>query len=166
MREDVTIDRQLVHCPNASTLGYGKYRAQVGDWITYREMYTDGSFNERVGRMIGRIAYAPPCGETPAIKGFILAAVLTCEMTSVAERWINPADVMRVHANAPDIVNFLQWFAGPELTRNVDWTRRAMEYGCLKPNQNAEWPEWNMTESIKRFQEYYDRRQLARTEAK
>lgn len=37
MRTDVTIDQRQVHCPNACTLGFGRYQARFGDFIQYKE---------------------------------------------------------------------------------------------------------------------------------
>lgn len=93
MRTDVTIDRKQVRCPNTSHGGYDKYKAQVGDIVLFNE-----SGHSLVGRMIGRIVYAPPCGETPAIRNYILVIALSQDMTFSMERWVNPADVMRVQA--------------------------------------------------------------------
>jgi len=68
MRTDATIDGRQVHVPNASHLGYDKWVAQVGDWVVWS--YEPGT-GDCIGRMIGRVHYAPPCGETPAIKDYI-----------------------------------------------------------------------------------------------
>lgn len=56
---DATIDRKAVRLPNACTLGYGKYRAQYGDLVTFKEHYTDSTYGTRIGRVAGRIVYAP-----------------------------------------------------------------------------------------------------------
>lgn len=86
-RKDATIDRKQVPCCNASLIGYGKRNAQVGDVIR---------FDGRLGRMIGRIAYAPALGETPRIQNWILAVCLTDDLTCMCERWVDPATVTYV----------------------------------------------------------------------
>lgn len=92
MRHDVTIDKRQVTCPNASVIGYGKRNAQVGDVIRFEE-----NGIPRIGRMIGRIAFAPAiCGEKKHIEGYILAVCLGIELTHLAERWVDPATVTYV----------------------------------------------------------------------
>ena len=91
IRKDATIDRRQVPCPNASLIGYGKRNAQVGDVIRFEE---HGRI--RLGRMIGRIEYAPAIGETPRIKNWILAVCLGEDLTHMAERWVNPETVIDV----------------------------------------------------------------------
>lgn len=96
MRTDCTIDKQQVICRNASTLGYGKYKAQVGDVIAWRDS-TEG--DTRIGRMIGRIKYAPSLmGDKGPVRNYILAVQLGMEMTSISERWVNPDSVYSVQS--------------------------------------------------------------------
>jgi len=90
-RKDATIDRKQVPCRNASMIGYGKRNAQVGDVIRFEE---NGRI--RLGRMIGRIAYAPALGETPRIKNWILAVCLGEDLTHMCERWVDPVTVTYV----------------------------------------------------------------------
>ncbi len=91
MRRDATIDRRKVKCSNASLIGYGKLFAQVGDVVRFKEYD-----RIRLGRMIGRIAFAPPCGETPCIKNWLLVVCLGEDLTHMAERWVDPASVTYV----------------------------------------------------------------------
>lgn len=94
MRTDAIIDKRQVRCPNASHLGYDKWKAQVGDLITFRE----GDHGITTGRMIGRIHYAPPCGESPAINNWLLVIGINSMLDHTFERWANPADVTRVQS--------------------------------------------------------------------
>lgn len=94
MRTDAIIDKKQVRCPNASTLGYGKWKAQVGDIVLFQE----GERRTRVGRMIGRVHYAPTCGETPAIRDYLLLICLGDMLSWTCERWVNPADVLEVQS--------------------------------------------------------------------
>lgn len=91
MRTDARIDRKQVRLPNASHLGFGKGRAQLGDWVTWK---TDG--NEGFGRVAGRVAYAPAiCEDKEPIRGWLLVMAFFCENTTVGERWVNPEWVTR-----------------------------------------------------------------------
>lgn len=112
IRTDCTIDTRQVYLPNASTLGFGKYQARFGDFVWYREHYTDGSYSTVLGRVLGRVAYAPPCGETPAIEGYLLVAQLGHNATHVYERWIDPADVTECQrfADFHESADCRRWF--------------------------------------------------------
>lgn len=112
MRTDATIDRRQVRCPNASYLGYDKWIAQVGDLIRFNE-----GAETRVGRMIGRVAYAPRLdGDSAPVKDYILAAVLSPTLDYVAERWVNPADVVQVQPIRGQ-AETMQWFLSTDMTR-------------------------------------------------
>jgi len=91
MRRDAIIDKRKVRCPNASLIGYGKLFAQVGDVVRFTEGDTP-----RIGRMIGRVAYAPSLQGEGVIKDYILCAVLGHDLTCMTERWVNPANVSYV----------------------------------------------------------------------
>ncbi len=151
MRTDITIDGRQVRCPHASTLGYGKWKAQLGDWVSWTQP-TDGDHGvNNIGRMIGRVAYDPQ-GECT---GWIVVLSLGMEMTTVFERWVRPEWVFQVHANTPDIARFLAWYAGQ--LPDVDYLRRMCEYGAGKANQNPDWPDWDHARGLERFGEYLAR---------
>jgi hypothetical protein len=125
MRTDAQIDRKQVYCPNASTLGYGKHKAQFGDVVVFEENNT-----LRVGRVAGRIKYAPPCGDTPAIRGHLLVIGLNDSLTSVYERWLNPSDVTRVEPRANLIVSLMSFLMSPGFkTHTPDVLRTWSESG-------------------------------------
>jgi hypothetical protein len=95
MRTDCTIDKRQVRCPNACTIGYGKWRAQVGDLLTFQ----DGA-QIRCGRMIGRVHYAPAIsGETHPVRDYILVVGLSTALDHTFERWVNPVDVTYVSSS-------------------------------------------------------------------
>jgi hypothetical protein len=127
------------------------YARVLVTWDTARSQL--GSVIE-IGRMIGRIVYAPAIGDSPAIKGWIMTATLGMEHTAVFERWINPAWVTQVHPNVPDIARFLSFFAGDELP-DRDTLRGWIEYGGFRPNQDPDRPEWDM--SLDRYREVAQR---------
>lgn len=110
MRKDVIIDRQQVRCKNASHLGFDKAKAQVGDIVIYR----DDNDTSHIGRMIGRIRYAPGIGGSPVIRNHILAVVLGERIDCTFERWINPDSVISIQSirNHRDIMT---WFLSNQM---------------------------------------------------
>lgn len=120
MRTDGMIDRRQVTCPNASLLGYGRGVARVGDWLTWSYTTQDGIDPQiHHGRMIGRVKYAPACGDTPIIKRWIEVLELSPELTHAYIRWIDPAEVTTIYRHRKDMRAFLSWFAGKLPTRDV-----------------------------------------------
>jgi hypothetical protein len=93
MRTDATIDKRQVRCPNASTLGFGKWKAQVGDFILFKE-----GDRQVCGRVIGRVHYAPPCGESPAVRDSVLTICLGDHQNFTMERWVKPEDVLYIES--------------------------------------------------------------------
>ena len=138
MRTDARIDRKQVACPNASHLGFDKYKAQFGDIVVFNE-----SDKSKVGRVIGRIDYAPALGETPAIRNYLVVAALTEDLTHVSERWVNPEDVTRVFdpneesRNIPALINF--FFSPKFRDESVDLLRRWTDTGFATPNDYLAW---------------------------
>ena len=156
MRTDATIDGRQVRVPNASHLGYDKWTAQVGDWIVWT--YPD-SQSDLIGRMTGRVHYAPACGESAPIADWLEVLQLSDDHTHAYIRWIDPQWVTRVHANAPDIQRFLSWFAGPLPSR--EWLNGASEYGTLSANHRADTPEWDFAVKRERYDDVHARVQAA-----
>lgn len=118
MRTDARIDKKQVCCAKSPHLQTGKFHCQVGDLFLYIE-------SERMvlGRMLGRIAYAPAIGETPTIRGAILAIVINSELSFTYERWVNPLDVVRIFSidRQKDV---MAYFLGPEmLSAKIDEIR-------------------------------------------
>jgi hypothetical protein len=134
MRKDVKIDRYAVKCRSANTLGYGKWKAEVGDIIVFEE-----NGEHAVGRMAGRVHSAPALisGEKP-IKDYILVIALNDALTFSMERWINPADVISIHnPNHVDrkIVEFMAFFLSPEFKDYTPEQLRQWHYsGYATPN--------------------------------
>ena len=111
MRTDAIIDRKQVRCPNASTLGYGKWKAQVGDLVEFKE-----GNKVVVGRMVGRISYAPNLNGGKPLKNYIVAICIDQMLRYTFERWINPIDVTRVERlrNQTDTVAY---FLGTDIAK-------------------------------------------------
>jgi len=167
-RVDVQIDRRAVHVPRASTLGYGKYRAQPGDWIVWSFPISDSDDTARgpdsIGRVLGRVAYAPAIGtDGRAIRNWIAVLRLSSEGTHASVYWVNPEWVSRVHAHRADIGAFWQWFASDAAIANgYAWTIAAGHYGALSANQAdpdslPNGTDWSFAAKLARFAEYWDR---------
>jgi hypothetical protein len=154
MRTDVRIDKQQVQCPNASHLGYDKWRAQVGDIITFRE-----ADQLRIGRMIGRIAYAPNLNGGRSLRNYILAVVLDNHTLShTCERWINPADVVRIQS-IRNQWQVLDWFLSDDMiSAPVNEVRESTAGGWSTLYAHRNWKA-----NIARDREEYDKRHPAGT---
>jgi len=124
MRTDATIDRQGVICRNADRTGYGKFTAQVGDILWWR---INGEGNTSVGRVVGRIAYAPALdGDREPIKSYILVGRLSSDMTYVSEAWINPADVWKVEEPRHQL-DTMKWFLSDTIVKeDIGMVRRCL----------------------------------------
>jgi hypothetical protein len=134
MRTDCTIDTKQVYCPNATWLAYGKGAARFGDVVWYKEWLTDGTYDTRIGRVIGRVAYAPACGETKPISNYLCVAVLSNGYCAAFERWVNPEDVIEVNSfeDFKRGEGLRRWFfdtAEPCKRADVTELRRALDQG-------------------------------------
>lgn len=106
MRTDAQIDRQQVYCPNANTQGYGKYRAQFGDFVIWNN--TDHTY---YGRVAGRVHYAPAIDEDrEPVRDWLLVIALGSNLSFAMERWVNPADVTEVFEPREQMTRFLAFF--------------------------------------------------------
>jgi hypothetical protein len=92
MRTDFKLDNKAVHLPNASTLGFGKYRAKRGDFIGFT--MPGGTFYW--GRVIGRVN---TFGLSP-VHGHIMAACLSSH-GAIMVRWVEPKDVTLCYEQVP-----------------------------------------------------------------
>jgi len=128
VRTDATIDRRQVRLPNASTLGYGKWKAQVGDLVVFKE--TEHHYSH--GRMIGRVHYASGHDGQP-IRDYILVIVLNETLDHTYERWVNPKDVVSCYTlqtENTDRRKVCEYFLSDELVKSpIDEIRRSTEYG-------------------------------------
>jgi hypothetical protein len=111
---DATIDHRQVRLPNASHLGYDKWKAQRGDVIVYRE--GEGT---RTGRVLGRVAYAPPEGEIGAITDHLYVLALSDDLSHAYIRWVDPADVVQCTPCTPDRAAWLALFFAADLPRDL-----------------------------------------------
>lgn len=150
MRTDVHVDGRQVNCAKHAkrlcTLGFGQWRARVGDWIQWR--YPEDT-ETHVGRMIGHIAHVPrlTAEDRPYPHGVLVVLELSLTHFSCFERWIDPADVVQINQPAPDIAEFLAWFAGEEFgtlaKKDRDSLRGVVNYGSAGANLAIDRPEWS-----------------------
>lgn len=109
------ISGKQVRCPNVSVFAYSRPKAQVGDWLVFKEFYGNGEddYRLRVGRMFGRIESAEYVqGETRSVVGFIACLALSDDLGSAWVRWVDPKDVVESQPHAQGRQAFLNWFAG------------------------------------------------------
>ena len=112
-RADCTRDNNLVYLPNASTLGFGLYKAKRGNWVQW-EM--DGYHH--VGRVIGRVVCEG--------KVYIEVAKAALDFSSAYVRWIDPAMVRECRENPPRRV--FEFFAATTWDNPED-IHAALAYG-------------------------------------
>lgn len=104
--------RRLTKLPNVgSALGYDRYTARAGDFILYKESYTDGSSSRRQARVLGVITKCDQDGASGV--DLLLVLAFTDDLSYGYERWVEPKDVLSCkgpeHARA-----FLSWIVGAE----------------------------------------------------
>lgn len=117
MRIDIVIDRKQVHLPNASTLGFGKYKAQYGDCV----LFSEGG-QRTMGRVIGRIAYAPKMDNDPDLRNYLVVIALGSNLSFPMERWVDPASVSECFNPQDfgnrDIAAFMSFFFGESFRKH------------------------------------------------
>jgi len=139
VRTDAIIDKRQVRCPNASHLGFDRWQAQVGDLI----LFTDGE-RTSVGRMIGRVHYAPPCVESLAVHDWLLVVGLAADLGHTFERWVNPLDVERVQSIREEHSRILTWFLSDQMIKaDVQEVRKSTSNGWSTLDAYHAWKDRN-----------------------
>jgi len=117
-----------VRCPNASVLGYGKWKASPGDWLTYE----DGTGRSVPARMFASVHDWQ--GRTDNDPPVLLAVVALAEdLTFGMLRWVNPEHVERVEGRQPPAA-MLAWITGAqfeEAAEDPEIMLRMLEYGTV-----------------------------------
>lgn len=145
MRNDVIIDKKQVICRNSSLLGYSTCKVRFGMIVRYK----NGEFDNMIGRVAGRIAYAPALGETPVIRNWILVMALGPNLTYAMERWVNPDDVIEAYDPSrpdTDILEFITEFFSPSWHQHKPQEfRQWCEYGSrtMAAFKQTEWYKRN-----------------------
>lgn len=90
-RTDCERDNVAVRLPNATSLGFGLYKAKRGNWVQYE--IDNHNF---IGRVIGRVLCEG--------KVFIEVAQASLAFDHAYIRWIRPEDVRECRMNPPKTV--------------------------------------------------------------
>lgn len=98
--------RKTVNVPLADHGGFGQWKAQGGDFITYRENYTDGSYGRRFARVIGVITKCDNQG--PSGVGKLLVLAVSDDGSFGYERWVEPEEVLECK-HVEHAKTFLTW---------------------------------------------------------
>lgn len=88
MRTDAILDKKMVKLPYAGSYR-GKWQAQCGDFVFFK----DGTGGESFGRIIGRVKHAPGLDHTPIVENCLLVACLGYLLSYPCEKWVDPKDV-------------------------------------------------------------------------
>ena len=171
-----TVSERQVQCPYASTLGYGKWIARPGDWITFSPYLDKGEKPSvdfgvvRIGRVLGRIE-APQDAE-----GWLYVLVLGTDACHLYPIWVKPEWVSTVQGPERLPAALLAWFTQPQLPNpkivaqlanygslsvgyidKVADRQLAYEHGVSPEGYKAlldkpveEWPDTMLTETIRR----------------
>lgn len=125
-----TVSEKQVHCPNASTLGYGQYIARPGNWITFTPHPDLGETPSvdrgvvRIGRVLGRI-------EAPAdAEGWLYVLTLGTDACHLYPLWVKPEWVSTVQDQDRLPAALLAWFTQPQLP-NPKIVAQLANYGSL-----------------------------------
>jgi hypothetical protein len=120
MRTDATIDRRLVQLPHADTLGYGKWKAQTGDFVVFRTGgKPDGGFPQ-IGRVAGRVHRAPALeANEEAVHDWLLVITFSQDMTFVMERWVRPEWVIRCYSPTDKQAALWAFMLSPEFAKRT-----------------------------------------------
>lgn len=85
MRSDIVRNRQMVHCENASWIGFSRSDLRYGDFFLTNE--------NRLGRCHGQVK--PSAASVDPVKRWhILAQMAAPNMTWTGERWVMPENVI------------------------------------------------------------------------
>jgi hypothetical protein len=95
MRTDCQIDRKQVKLPNVTLIGFNRWKARYGYIVVWND---DGI--RRLCRVVGRVAYAPACGDpqdkqmfTPEIRNWLVLVCLNTTGSNWFIRWAPPEQI-------------------------------------------------------------------------
>lgn len=118
--------RATVRCPNATTIGYGKWQASPGDFVAFKI-----DEDTRYGRVVGRVDASGSDGDP--VKGWICVVMLGTTLHFAHEYWVNPEWVIEVRTVNPNHVRFFEVF----FTADPMDLIRMSEYGSLSCSEHA-----------------------------
>lgn len=100
--------RPSKYLPNASTLGYGKFKARPGDFVTFSEEMSNGN-RLAVGRVVGVIEETDRDGTDFTGKEMLLVIMLSDDHSFGYEHWIS-VDQVRSCMDVGHARHFMAWF--------------------------------------------------------
>jgi hypothetical protein len=115
------LDNTQVRAPNASHLGFDKWRVKRGDVFSYS---CDGQ--NHIARSLGCIRWCDSDGED--CRGWVCALVLGQCAEHAYIRWINPQWITQI-INVP--TKLAAFFFAKELPATVDMILKLADYGTL-----------------------------------
>lgn len=120
MRTDIKTDKKLVKLPNASTLGFGKWKAQFGDVVR---------FEDENGTHIGRVA-----GRVKDNGQVYVIVIVLFDACYVGERWVKPEEISYCITVRKQHQELMRFFMSDEwLTTSPDTLRSWAESGYATP---------------------------------
>lgn len=118
-----TIDERQSRCPNASTIGFGRYVARAGDFVTFHDWDdNEEPIGTRFGRYIGRV-YARPYDGLNAFDGCAILAPALGIPDSVSIVWIDARQIIEVREPG-DVIPMLRFLSEDRIPFNP----RDLEY--------------------------------------
>lgn len=129
--------RAIVRVGNASTIGYGKYQAEPGDFVAFDVPRESGDIDRRYGRVIGRVDAAGWDGaDKNPIKGWIAVMMLGIELSFAHEMWVDPEWVKSCVSVTDQTLDFFRVF----LSADPMDLMRMSEYGSLSTHGSNRMP--------------------------
>lgn len=135
MHRNAEIAMAKVRLPNVRPMGFDKYEAHPGDWLTWCYPQEDGSDGvAEYGRVLGKIVSCDSDGDD--CTGWIAVLWLHVGLSHASVMWVNPEWVRRCAPPAPELLAFV---AGVNITpENVEKIDRAASYGSLSEHHIAD----------------------------
>ena len=132
------LTNKAVHLPNATTLGYGKWRAEPGDFIEFAD--SEASSHRETGRVLGSVkenAYTVYEGKRIDFSGEIAVLVLGCGMSFAYLRTVKAEDVTECRGPVDQTANgslgrFLAFMFDVEINaKTIPELLRESRYGSM-----------------------------------
>lgn len=125
-----------VYLPGTSTLGYGKYEAEPGDFIVFETKWDKSTSGLQYGRVLGRISSHDSVSMGgPDFVGHIAVLWFHNSLAHASLRMVAPKDVVECYdpnADRANLGKFLQFMVSvPINAKNVKHLYAAERYGSL-----------------------------------
>lgn len=127
-----------VYIPNATTLGYGKYNAEPGDFLSWRDPLQNGDRSDmRYGRVLGRVSShdATSLGARKDFTGHIAVLWFHSNFAHASMRMVDPEHVVECYdpnAGKSNLGKFLNFMVSVDINpANIKRLMEAERYGSL-----------------------------------